>query len=211
MAAALAALGIAAGLRAAEPEEKKTPGPEEKKAEAPKPPPELDKLNYFVAPAPWTLDGTLKAGPGGPTPGRSMCRWMPGKFFLGCMMEFKDSAGTITQAESMMGWDAEKKTYRSWSFDNQGRYESATGTVKDDVWTWVGESHRGDKTTQTRYVVSDTKPDAYAFSLETSSDGKSWTPVWSGKATKMAARTGMPPGATPAVTSTVRTPTPAPK
>lgn len=203
-AAALAAIGIAASLWAAEPEEKKT--------EAPKPPPENEKLNYFVAP--WMSQGALKpgpGGPGGPTQGRAMCRWMPGKFFLACMMESKDPSGTIMEMQSMLGWDAEKKVYRSWSFDNLGRFESAAGTVKDDAWTWIGESHRGDKTVQTRYVVSDAKPDTYAFSYETSPDGKSWTPVWSGKYSKMTPRPGLTPGARPPMMRPASTPTPAPK
>lgn len=210
-AAALAAIGIAASLRAAAPEEKKTPVAEEKKSEAPKPPPENDALNYFVAP--WTSEGTVMpgaGGAGGATQGRAMCRWMPGKFFLACMMENKDPSGTMRDVQTMLGWDAEKKLYRSWSFDNLGRFESATGTVKDDTWTWIGESHSGDQTVHTRYVVTDTKPDAYAFRYETSPDGKSWTPVWTGKYAKMT-RPGLTPGSrTPMVRPPVTT-TPAPK
>jgi hypothetical protein len=205
MTAAIAALGIACAARAAE--------PEEKKAEAPKPPPEMEKLNYFAAP--WTSDGTQSPGPngpGGPTQGREMCRWMPGKFFLGCMMESKSASGVMTQAEGMLGWDAEKKVYRSWIFDNSGRYEAATGTVKDDTWTWLGEAHSGDKTVQTRLVFSDTKPESYSVSYETSPDGKSWTLVWNGKYTKLTPRPGLTPGTRPQLVMTpAPTRTPAPK
>ena len=56
MAAAIAALGIACAARAAE--------PEEKKPEAPRPSPEVEKLNYFAAP--WTSEGTMRPGPNGP-------------------------------------------------------------------------------------------------------------------------------------------------
>ena len=217
MAAALAAIGIAASLWAAEPEEKKTPGPEEKK-EAPQPPPELDKLNYFAAP--WTSEGTLKPGPrgpGGPTQGRAMCQFMPGKFFMGCMMQSKDAASTLSEVRTMLGWDAEKKVYRSWSFNSLGRFESASGTLKDDTWTWIGEAKEGDKTVHTRSVVSDTKPDSYAVNYETSTDGKTWTAVWSGNFTKMAPRPGLTPGIRPPMstrspmTTPAITPTPAPK
>ena len=210
MAAAIAALGIACAARAAE--------PEEKKPEAPRPSPEVEKLNYFAAP--WTSEGTMRPGPNGPggsTQGREMCRWMPGKFFLGCMMESKDPSGTMTQVQGMLGWDAEKKVYRMWTFDNSGRYEVATGTLKDDTWTWLGESHLGDKTVQTRVVFSDTKPEAYALSYETSPDGKSWTLVWSGKYTKLSPRPGLTPGIRPPMstrppwTTPATTPTPAPK
>jgi len=220
-AAALAAMGIAATLRAAEPEQKTTAVPEQKttavpevkKPEGPTPPPENEKLNYFVAP--WTSEGTVKPGPDGPggqTQGRAMCRWMPGKFFLACMMESKDAAGAPTQVQSMLGWDTEKQVFRSWSFDNHGRFEAAIGTFKDDTWTWVGESHRGGKIMQMRYVVSDAKPDAYAFSYETSPDGKTWTTDWSGKYSKMMPRSSLTPGVRPTVIARPGlTPTPAPK
>jgi hypothetical protein len=202
--AALAAIGIAASLWAAE--------PEEKKLEAPKPSPETEKLSYFAAP--WTSEGNLRPGPngpGGPTQGREMCRWMPGKFFLGCMMESKDPSGVIAQVQSMLGWDAQKKVYRFWSFDNLGRSESGTGTLKDDTWTWIGEAHVGDKTIQTRYVFSDTKPEAYSATYETSPDGKTWTADWSGKYTKVS-RPGLTPGARPSIVLTpAPTRTPAPK
>lgn len=217
-AAALAAIGIAASLWAAEPEEKKTPGPEEKKKDAPQPAPELDKLNYFAAA--WTSEGTLKpgpGGPGGPTQGRAMCRFMPGKFFMGCMTQSKDPAGTFVEVQSMLGWDAEKKVYRSWTFNSLGRFESATGTLKDDTWTWIGEAREGDKTVHTRSVVSDTQPDSYALNYETSTDGKTWTPVWSARYTKMTPRPGLTPGirppmsTRPPMTTPAIAPTPAPK
>ena len=132
------------------------------KAEAPKPSPEVEKLGYFLGP--WTSEGDLKEGPlgpGGPTQGREVCRWMPGRFFVGCMIETKTPAG-LMQIQGIMGWDAEKKVYRWWSFDNLGHSETATGTLKDDVWTWTGESKLGDKVKKTRFVVSDAKPEGYA-------------------------------------------------
>ena len=144
----------------------------------------------------------MKPGPtgaGGPTKGREICRWMPGHFFAGCMMETQSPAG-LTQLQGIMGWDPEKKVYRWWTFDNLGRAETASGTLKDGTWTWSGESKMGDKVYKTRYTVSDVKPDGYAFSLESSPDGRKWTPVMTGKSTKAMMRptpTGMPGGARP--------------
>ena len=189
MAAAVAALGIACAARAAE--------PEDKKAEAPKPSPEVEKLGYFLGP--WTSEGVLKdgpLGPGGPTQGREVCRWMPGRFFIGCMIETKTPAG-LMQIQGIYGWDAEKKVYRWWSFDNLGHSEAATGTLKDDVWTWTGESKLGDKVQKTRFVVSDAKPEGYAYDLSSSSDGKTWTSMMSGKTSKMVPKTGLTPGPRP--------------
>jgi hypothetical protein len=180
------------------------------KPEGPKPPPEVDALNYFVAP--FTSEGEIKPGPmgaGGPTKGREICRWAPGHFFVGCMMETQSPLGA-SQVQAMMGWDAEKKVYRWWSFDNVGRAETATGTLKDGTWTWTGESKMGDKLYQTRYVISDTRPEGYAFTLESSPDGKKWTTVMTGKATKVMPQprpTGMPGGPKPPAATT---PVPAP-
>ena len=185
--AALAAIGIAASMLASEPEEKKPP-------EGPKPPPEVEKLGYFLGP--WTSEGEIKSGPmgpGGPTQGRDICRWMPGKFFVGCMMESKGPMGLI-QVQGIMGYDAEKKVYRWWSFDNMGQAQTATGTLQDGTWTWSGESKMGDKVVKTRYVISDTKPEGYAFKYESSPDGKAWSPVMTGKVSKMVPRQAPTPG-----------------
>lgn len=202
---ALAALFVAAAVATAQ---EKTPNA---KPEGPKPPPELDALSYFLGP--WTSEGEMKPGPmgeGGPTKGREICRWMPGRFFAGCMMESQSPAG-LSQIQGIMGWDAEKKVYKWWSFDNIGRAETATGTLKDGTWTWSGESKMGDRVYKTRYTVSDTRPESYAFTLESSPDGKKWSMVMTGKATKMMPRptpTAMPggpkapPSATPAAAPT---------
>ncbi len=182
-----------------------TPRPADAKPEAPKPPGELDSLSYFLGP--WTFEGEMKpgpTGPGGATKGREICRWMPGRFFMGCMMETQSPAG-VMEVQAIMGWDAEKKVYRWWSFDNTGRAESATGTLKDGTWTWSGESKMDGKNYKTRYTISDTKPEGYAFQFESSPDGKGWTPVMTSKATKVtprpmptaAAGVARPPAGTP--------------
>ena len=185
--AAAAAIGLTVSALASQPEEKAPEGP--------RPPPEVEKLAYFVGP--WTSEGELKPGlmgPGGPTQGRDICRWMPGKFFLGCMTQRKGPLG-LMQVEGILGYDAEKKVYRWWSFDNLGRAETATGTLKDGAWTWSGESKMGDKTVRTRYTIFDTKPDGYAFEWESSPDGKTWTSLMAGKVSRIVPKplpTGVP-------------------
>jgi hypothetical protein len=187
--AAVAAIGIAASSLAGE--------PEQKKPEAPKPPAEVERLGYFLGP--WSSEGEVKPGPmgaGGPTTGRDMCGWMPGGFFLGCVMQSKGPMGMM-QIQAVMGYDAEKKVYRWWSFDNLGQAETATGTLKDDVWTWSGESKIGGKVVKTRYTISDTQPEGYAFRSESSADGKKWATLMTGKVTKSAPRGAPTPAAKP--------------
>jgi hypothetical protein len=205
----LSALAAAALLAAsvATAQEKTPPAA---KPEGPKPAPELDALDYFLAP--WTFEGEIKPGlmgEGGPTKGREICRWMPGRFFAACMMETQSSAG-LSQMQGIMGWDAEKKAYRWWTFDNIGRAETATGTVKDGTWTWSGESKLGDKVYKTRYTISDTRPESYAFTLESSPDGKKWTTVMTGKATKIMPRPTPNGGTGGMKPAPIMTPPPAP-
>ena len=64
---------------------------------APKPGPELKKLDYFVGT--WTMDGDLKPGPmgpGGKMTGTERIEWMDGGFFLTSHSNFKSAMGNGT-------------------------------------------------------------------------------------------------------------------
>ena len=192
--AAIAAMAI--GAAAAQAQEK---AQEKKTPPMPRPGPEVEKLSYFVGA--WTSTGHIKPSPsseGGDTTGRDSCGWMPGKFFVGCMMMSESPMGRI-QTEGIMGYDTEKKIYTWTSFDSTGRHETATGKFENGTWTWSGETKMGDKLVKTRYVVTDTTPEGYTFRWETSSDGKDWNWMMQGKVTKMAGRPT--PGAMPTPTA----------
>ena len=179
---------------------------------APRPAPELEKLAYFLGP--WSNEGEMMPGPmgaGGEVQGRDLCRWMPGNFFVGCMMQTRGPMGMM-QTQGIMGYDAEKKVYMWWSFDSLGQHETATGTLKDGTWTWMGESRVAGKTVKSRYTISDTKPDGYSYRWESSPDGKKWTALMTGKVTKMATperKVATPqPGAKPPAPAPVNSPAP---
>lgn len=194
-------IGAAAGRAQEKTEAAKAPTP------VPRPGLEVERLGYFVGA--WNSAGKVQPGPwgeGGDTNGRDSCGWMPGKFFVGCMMQSDGPMGRI-QTEGIMGWDTEKKVYTWTSFDSRGRREMATGAYENGVWTWSGETKMGEKVVKTRYVVTDTTPEGYAFKWETSPDGKAWTASMQGKVTKMAGRP-TPARPTPAPTAT---PTPVAK
>ena len=62
----------------------------------PRPGPEVEKLSYFVGA--WSSTGHIKPSPlgeGGDTKGRESCGWLPGKFFVGCMMLSESPMGRI--------------------------------------------------------------------------------------------------------------------
>ena len=168
----------------------------------PRPGAEVEKLSYFIGG--WSSTGHLKPSPlgdGGDTKGRESCGWMPGKFFVGCMMLSESPMGRI-QTEAIMGWDSDKKLYSWTSFDSTGRHETATGVFENGVWTWSSDMKLGDKMVKARYVISDTTPDGYAVRFETSADGKEWKPLMESQVTKAKPPVKATPavGQTPAVT-----------
>ena len=185
MAAAALAIGLATAARA-----------DEKKLEPPKPGPEVEKLGYFVGG--WTSAGEMKEspmGPAGPTSGRDMCGWLPGKFFVVCRIESKGPMGTVA-AQGIIGYDTEKKVYTWWSFNSLGQVETATGRNENGSWIWSNEMKMGGKTMKGRYTMSDTTPAGYDFKWEDSSDGKTWNAMLQGKVSKIQrAERGAPPAA----------------
>jgi hypothetical protein len=204
--------GVALGTAAARAQERTPTAPPVAKPAVmpkmpamPRPGPEVEKLSYFIGA--WSSTGHIKPSPlgdGGDTRGRDSCGWMPGKYFVGCMMMSESPMGRV-QSEAIMGWDSDRKAYSWTSFDSMGRHETATGTFENGVWTWLGETKMGDKLVKSRYVISDTTPEGYAFRWETSPDGKEWKSMMEGKVTRaQAAVKPTPPAAlqTPGVTPT---------
>jgi hypothetical protein len=176
--------------------------------QGPKPGPEVEKLGYFVGA--WSSTGHVKPSPlgdGGDTKGRESCGWMPGKFFVGCMMMSESPMGRI-QTEAIMGWDSDKKVYSWTSFDSTGRHETATGVFENGVWTWSSDMKVGDKMMRGRYVISDTTPEGYAVRFETSADGKEWKSLMESQVTK--AKPAARPTPAVAVQTPAVTPTKAP-
>ena len=161
----------------------------------PRPGPEIEKLSYFIGG--WSSTGQIKPSPlgdGGDTKGRQSCGWLPGKFFLGCMMLSESPLGRV-QTEAIMGWDSDRKAYTWTSFDSTGRHETATGVFENGVWTWSGDTKMGDKTVKARYVISDTTPEGYAVRWETSADGKEWKSLMEEQVTKAKPQMKATPGA----------------
>ena len=151
---------------------------------APKPGPELKKLDVFVGN--WTLDGNLKPsamGPGGTMTENNKCDWMEGGFFLVCHTDFKTSMGDGTNV-SVMGYSTDDKTYTYREFNSWGEFVDSKGSVDADTWTWLNDEKEAGKTIKGRFTMKITSPTSYNFTYEISSDGAKWTTVLDGKATK---------------------------
>ena len=172
----LAAAGLLAAAAAAQ--------AQEKKMEAPKPGPELKRLDYFNGN--WHSEGDMKAGPwgaGGKFSGDSHCTWMSGAFFLVCTETGTGSMGKM-HSMSVLGYDAAAKSYTYNGFNSMGENEHAKGSVEGKTWTYTNESVMNGKTMKGRYTMTETSPTAYDFKFETSEDGKTWGSRVEGKVTK---------------------------
>lgn len=152
--------------------------------EAPKPGPEVKKLEVFVGS--WTLDGSMKPGmmgPGGSMTETEKCEWMDGGFYVVCHSSYKSAMGDGVGL-SVMGYSAEDKTYTYREFNSFGEFEDSKGSVDGDTWTWAADERMGTMTMKSRFVMKFTSATAYAFVFDMSQDGTKWMTVMDGKATK---------------------------
>ena len=152
--------------------------------EAPKPAPELKKLDVFVGS--WTLDGDMKPGPmgpGGKMTENEKCEWMEGGFYVICHSEYKSSMGNGVGL-SVMGYSNDDKTYTYREFNSFGEFVDSKGSLDGDTWTWSADEKVGGMTMKGRFIMKMTSSTSYTFGYDISQDGTKWTTVMDGKATK---------------------------
>jgi hypothetical protein len=152
--------------------------------EMPKPGADHKKLDIFAGS--WTLDGEMKPGPMGPGGNiteNEKCVWMDGGFYLICHSDFKSSMGNGSGV-SFMGYSGDDKAYTYREFNSMGEFEDSRGTVDGNTWTWLGDEKGGGMSMKGRFTMKITSSTSYSFSFEMSQDGKTWTTVMDGKATK---------------------------
>jgi hypothetical protein len=152
--------------------------------QAPKPGPELKKLEYFVGT--WSSEGEMKPspfGPGGKFTGTEQIEWMDGDFFLVGHAEGDSSMGH-EKSLSVWGYDADKKVYTYHAFNSMGEAISATGTAAGDSWNWTSEETMAGKLMRSRYTIKTASPTSYTFKLEMQPEGGEWGTMMEGKASK---------------------------
>ena len=151
----------------------------------PKPGPAHKRIGYFVGK--WTSEGEMKQSPFGPAgkyTGTDRSEWFPGGFFLVLHSDEKGPLGEF-KALAVMGYNPDEKVYTYNAFNSMGMAESSRGTVQGDTWTWLSESKMGGKMTKSRFTIKEVSPTSYTYKFDTSSDGKTWTNIMEGKATKV--------------------------
>ena len=151
---------------------------------APKPGPELKKLDYFTGN--WASEGDSKPGPMGPGGKMTMnqeAKWMDGGFFVVIHSDYKTPEGDGT-GMAFLGYDPQDKVYTYDEFNSQGEPVHAKGTVDGDTWTWTSDMKMGPQTAKGRFTEKILSPTSYTFKFEMSPDGKTWNTLMDGKATK---------------------------
>ncbi len=154
---------------------------------APKPGPEVKKLDYFLGT--WAVDGTIAQGPwgaGGKFTSNDTSEWMPGGFFLEGHSDFKmpPEVGGEGKATSYMGYDSDQNVYTYDEFNSQGRREISKGTVSGDTWTWTSTQNYGGQEIKQKMTIKMLTPTSYTLKFEISMDGTNWMTFMDAKATK---------------------------
>ena len=152
--------------------------------DAPKPAPELKKLDVFVGT--WALDGTMKPGmmgPGGTMTENEKCEWMDGSFYLVCHSDYKSSMGNGVGL-SVMGYSTEDKAYTYREFSSTGEFVDSRGKLDGDTWTWTNDEKMSGMSMKGRFTIHMTSAASYTFVFDMSQDGTKWSTLMEGKASK---------------------------
>jgi hypothetical protein len=155
-------------------------------AAAPKPDPALKKLSVLVGH--WTYEEDWKAGPlgpGGKMTGVYDAHMILGGFFLQAEQIEKGAMGEIRNLE-IDGYDPVHRNFTSDMFLSDGTKSSFTITVSGNTITWAGTLTFAGKQYQFKEPLV-FAPDFMSATAEAevSVDGKTWTPAWEGKWTKV--------------------------
>jgi len=153
--------------------------------QAPKPGPELKKLDYFVGH--WTTEAELKPsrfGPAGKYTSKDNTEWMPGGFFLLTHSQWKSEAMGDGTELAVMGYNTDEKVYTYSAFNSMGEAETSKGTVEGDTWTWTATEKMGGKPMQGRFTVKVLSPTSYSMKFEIAPEGGNWATIMEGKSIK---------------------------
>jgi len=157
-------------------------------AQAPKPGPEVKKLHVLVGH--WTYEGEFKPGPlgpGGKVTGERTGEMILGGFFFQGRWTQKGPVGEARALE-ITGYDPVNKNYSSEFFFADGSALSAALTISGNTLTWAGKGLGPGR----QYLFKETfilAADLMSMTDkgEISADGKTWTPLFERKHTKVPA------------------------
>ena len=112
-----------------------------------------------------------------------VCEWFDGRFHLICRSEAAAASG-IVKGQSIIGYDADAKSYTFYFISSTGTSIFMRGAVAGQVWTWNGELRVGGELMKARTTITDESPSAYVFRMEGSFGDGPWMLLEEGRGTK---------------------------
>ena len=154
--------------------------------EAPKPGPELKKLE--VAIGAWQFEGQVHPsafGPGGRIAGTERYEWLPGGFFMKLQRDAKGPMGDF-KTLIVFGYDPAARQYTGTAFDSSGAYTSATVSIEGPIWRWraQGRSGTGGAAYERCTITYGLSRMSMEVACDASSDGTTWVPSLSATYTR---------------------------
>jgi hypothetical protein len=158
-----------------------------KKMNAPKPAPEVAKLDYFVGH--WAVEGTIFPGPwggGGKFGWTEKSQWMPGNFFVVGHWDFTMPAELGGDGEELfvMGYDTHACIYTFDAFSSHGLHQVSRGNLDADTWVWDSQGIQGGVEVKQKMTMEMLSATRYILRFEIANGGVIWTPFLEGHAIK---------------------------
>jgi hypothetical protein len=155
-------------------------------AQAPKPYPELKKLEPFVGQ--WSSEGESKATPigkAGKFSSTATINWILGGFFLHWQFSGKTPDGEFKGIE-VDSYDPKNKIFRAQWWNEDGSITTGTYTPRGNVIEFFGKVVTTDKQYDMRQAYTFSADGmSYTYRDEVSMDGKTWILGTEGKGTKV--------------------------
>jgi hypothetical protein len=154
-------------------------------AQAPKPGPELKKLEVWNGE--WSYETDYKASPvglAGKATGKMSIQMILGGFAQENRYSEKGTNGPV-EGYQVTAYDPVNKQYTWNSWDNAGGIIFGSGASSGNTWNWKGTLIQGGKKYAARgtdILSQDLKTDKYTFEIST--DEKTWIPVFEVRATR---------------------------
>lgn len=142
------------------------------------------KLEAFVGD--WVGEETLHPSPWSPETRTAIGRFamrmaVDGMFLVNDYVEERDG-NVVFRGHGIYGWDPKRERYTMYWFDSMGGSPNETlGTWNGSELVFTNRSEQG----HGRYTYSLRDADHIGFSIATSKDGVSWTPMMDGAFTRV--------------------------
>jgi hypothetical protein len=149
--------------------------------------PGREKLNYFAGT--WTVEVHMAAGAFGSRSffGRENNEWISNGSLLVSRQE--GDVGLNGGGLGVLGYNAQNKAYTYHVVKNTGETEDLKGTFEGRTWTWTSvETGSSSGRAKTRVTMQELSSTSYLLRVETSLEGREWSTVMEGKASKVVPR-----------------------